>query len=211
MSGLEVTNLAMRFGSRWLFRDLSFDLGPGRIMAVTGANGSGKSTLVRILAGVLTPTRGTVSLRANGVAVHDDERARFVALVAPYLQLYDGLTLEENLRFVSRVRASAQSGVGIADLMERVALGDRGGDLVGTFSSGMKQRARFAVALAAGADLLLLDEPSSNLDAVGVDLVREIIASETASGTAIVLATNSSQEAGWCDSSLRIEDFLRRS
>ncbi len=210
MSRLQVTNLAMRFGSRWLFRDLSFELGQGQIMAVTGANGSGKSTLVRILAGVLTPTRGNVSLQSNGAEVHHDDRARSVALVAPYLQLYDGLTLEENLRFVSRVRASAYRGSAVGDLMTRVSLGDRGHDLVGTFSSGMKQRARFAVALAAGSDLLLLDEPSSNLDAVGVDMVRGIIKSEVASGTAVILATNSPQEVEWCESSLRIEDFLRR-
>jgi len=208
MSKLEVTSLAMRFGPRWLFRDLSFELGPGEIMAVTGSNGSGKSTLVRILAGVLTPTRGKVAFWLNGSEVHKDDRARRVALVAPYLHLYDGLTLEENLRFVTKVRAD-RSRAPIQQLMERVTLADRAGDLVGTFSSGMKQRARFAVALAAESELLLLDEPSSNLDAAGVELVKQIIDSEVGAGRSVVLATNSREEREWCERSLAIGDFLR--
>lgn len=177
-------------------------------MAITGANGSGKSTLVRIIAGVLTPTRGQVGFWSNGDEVHKDDRALWVALVAPYLQLYDGLTFEENLRFVSKVRTN-RSKASVQELMERVELADRAGDLIGTFSSGMKQRARFAVALAAGSELLLLDEPSSNLDAIGVEMVKHIIDAEAASGTAVVLATNSREETGWCERSLRIEDFKR--
>jgi heme exporter protein A len=94
--------------------------------------------------------------------------------------------------------------------MERVTLADRAGDLVGTFSSGMKQRARFAVALAAESELLLLDEPSSNLDAAGVELVKQIIDSEVGAGRSVVLATNSQEEREWCERSLRIEDYLRR-
>ncbi len=209
MSALEATDLAMRFGSRWLFRDLSFRLESGEIMSVTGPNGSGKSTLVRILAGVLSPTKGAVKQTVNGNLVPDDRRSQSVGLVAPYLQLYDGLTLEENLRFVLKVRAAAHGPLELQHLMQRVALADRAGDLVGTFSSGMKQRARFATALATGSDLLLLDEPSSNLDEVGVDMVKDIIDGAVSDGKAVVLATNSAQETSWCGKNLAIGDFFR--
>jgi heme exporter protein A len=206
---LEVENLAMRFGRRWLFRDLSLTLDRGELMAVTGSNGSGKSTLIRILAGVLTPTRGTVSLRTNGEDIHKDARSQAVGLVAPYLQLYDGLTFAENLTFVRKVRGADHSSGRILDLMERVTLADRADDLVGTFSSGMKQRARFAMALASESDLYLLDEPSSNLDVDGITMIKGIIDDLVATGAAIVLATNSQQETAWCQRSIRIEDFLQ--
>lgn len=191
-----------------MFRDLSFRLEAGEIMAVTGPNGSGKSTLVRILAGVLSPTKGVVKQIARGREVPEDRRSQAVGLVAPYLQLYDGLTLEENLRFVLKVRLASHGRAEVQDLMRRVALGDRAADLVGTFSSGMKQRARFATALATGSDLLLLDEPSSNLDEVGVEMVKGIIDDAVNDGKAIILATNSAEEKSWCGKNLAIEDFF---
>lgn len=197
----------MRFGPRWLFGGLSFEAGDGDTLAVTGPNGSGKTTLLRILAGVLTPTQGEVTFRSNGHLVSTDDRALSVAFVAPYLQLYDGLTLEENLDFVVRVRPTARSKRGVSELVDRVGLSDRKNDLVRTFSSGMKQRARFAAALAGECDLLLLDEPSSNLDDAGVDMVKALIAAETAAGTCVVIATNSRQEEEWCERSLRIDSF----
>lgn len=197
MPRLTCTELAMHFGQRWLFRDLSFVVEPGEAVAVTGANGAGKSTLLRILAGVLTPVRGEVVLYAGGETVEDAQRPFCTGMVAPYLGLYTGFTARENLAFVARARGLGTEGVGPA--LARVGLAGREDDLVRTFSSGMKQRVRYAMATLAEPAVLLLDEPTSNLDAAGLAMVEAAWAAQRAAGRCLVVATNAPSEAERCD------------
>ena len=205
---LTASKLSKRFDRLWLFRDLSFVLNASESLAITGSNGSGKSTLLRLIAGVLTPTQGSVHLSINGSRIPDERRCFHMGLVAPYLQLYDGLTLRENLRFIQRVRENDPSEVGIDRVMDEVGLSGRSEDLVSTYSSGMKQRAKFAVALAVDPDILLLDEPSTNLDESGIAVARQVLDNRIASGKSVVLATNSRAETDWCSSALSVEDFV---
>ena len=207
MPRLRVDDLGRRFGRRVLFRQMAFTLEGGRSLAITGANGSGKSTLLRILAGVLSPSKGTVSLEVDGHAVPREERALRTGLVAPYLNVYDGFTARENLDFLARARRLPRAAVRIATALEHVDLAERADDLVGTYSSGMKQRVKYAAALLAEPPLLLLDEPSSNLDAAGVAMVERVMTHQKAVGCLLVVATNLPAEAARCDEVLRIEDF----
>lgn len=207
MYDLHVDGLGHRFGRRVLFRDVGFTLLPGEALAVTGANGSGKSTLVRILAGVLRPTKGRAVLRLDGRPVGAEAQPRHVGLVAPYLGLYDDLTARENLAFLARARRLADAPARIDAVLAEVELTDRGDDRVGTFSSGMRQRVRVATALLAAPPLLLLDEPTSNLDAPGIAMVRRVMAAHRASGRLLVLATNDPGEAGLCERALSVEAF----
>lgn len=200
-------NLGKHYGRRVLFRRLSFRLRGGRMLAVTGPNGSGKSTLLRILAGVLRPSRGAVRLRIDGREVPEEERPLRTGLVAPYLQVYDGFTARENLAFLARARRLHGAADRIASLLDLVSLTPRADDLVATYSSGMKQRVKFAAALLAEPPLLLLDEPSSNLDAAGLGMVGRVVAQQQQAGRLLVLATNDPAEAERCDEVLSIEAF----
>ena len=210
ISGLRLTvsNLSKRFGRRWLFRDLSFELNASESLAITGSNGSGKTTLLRLIAGVLTPTRGTVELSIEGSRIPDERRSFHMGLVAPYLQLYEGLTLRENLRFVQRVRGSERSEPRLDRVVDEVGLSGRSDDLISTYSSGMKQRAKFAVALVVDPEFLLLDEPSTNMDESGIAIARRVLDERLAAGKSVVVATNSRSELDWCSSGLSVEDFL---
>lgn len=201
---LEAYGVGHRFGRRVLFRDLDLDLGPGGSLAVTGRNGAGKSTLLQIIAGVRTPTEGTVRLRLGEREIPTEDRARHVGLVAPYLQLYEAFSAEENLDFLARARRLDGATVRIGALLDRVGLGKRGRDLVGTYSSGMKQRARFAAALLAAPPVLLLDEPTSNLDEAGRAFVEGLAAEHCAAGGLLLIATNVASEAALCQRSLRV-------
>lgn len=200
-------DLGKRYGRRVLFRRLSFRLRGGRLLAVTGPNGSGKSTLLRILAGVLRPSHGRVRLCVDGETVPDEERPLRTGLVAPYLQVYDGFTARENLAFLARARRLQGAAGRIAALLDLVALTPRADDLVATYSSGMKQRLKFAAALLAEPPLLLLDEPASNLDVAGLGMVDRVIAYQQQAGRLLVLATNDPAEAERCDEVLSIEAF----
>ena len=199
---LHVDTLAMRYGRRVLFRALSFEVAGGTSLAVTGANGSGKSTLLKILAGLVSPVRGTVRLVLDGADVPTAQRPRRVGLAGPYLGLYDGYSAREPLAFLAEARGLHDAP--LLALLDRVGLGPRADDRVGTFSSGMQQRLRLATALLAAPRVLLLDEPGATLDAEGRTLIRNIVAGQQAAGTLVVVATNDPAEAALCDRSIAI-------
>ncbi len=203
---LTADQLGHRYGSLLLFRRLSFTLEERESLAVTGANGAGKSTLLRILAGVLTPKAGNVTLTVDGKNVSSERHPQRVGLVAPYLGLYDSLTARENLSFLTAARRLPNGPARIDEALAEVGLSDRADDPVAAFSSGMLQRVKYAAALLAEPPLLLLDEPSANLDQAGRDMVERIIAAQRKRNGLVVVATNRSDEADRHDRTLRIED-----
>lgn len=208
MTRLTVEGLAKRFGHRLLFKGLSCTVQGGEALAITGANGSGKSTFMRIVAGVMAPTKGAVALEIGSEAVKPEDRPLFTGFVSPYLNVYDGFTARENLVFIAKARRMKDASERIDKLLAFVTLGQRANDLVGTFSSGMKQRVKFAAALLARPPLLLLDEPSTNLDEAGIAMVRRIIQVQKEDGRILLLATNNPDEVSWCSQSIQIEHFL---
>lgn len=206
MASLAADAVGHRYGSLLLFRRLSFEMGGGDSLAVTGANGAGKSTLLRILAGVLAPKAGRVRLTVDGEAVAPEAHPRRVGLVAPALGLYEPLSARENLAFLARARRLPGAENRIDTALTRVGLAGRADDPVGTFSSGMRQRVKYAAALLADPPLLLLDEPAANLDAAGREMVDAVVADQRARGGIVVVATNRADEAARHDRTLRIED-----
>lgn len=207
MATLVADSVGHRFGRLVLFRQLSFTLEGGQTLAITGSNGSGKSTLLRILAGVLAPTKGAINLTVDGEAVPRDDRPLQTGLVAPYMNVYDGLTARENLEFLAEARGMAQPEARIESVLRSVDLADRADDFVGTYSSGMKQRVKYAAALLDAPPLLLLDEPSVNLDAAGLDMVDRVMAQQIERNQLLVVATNIEREAARCDRQISVEDF----
>jgi heme exporter protein A len=206
MSQLIVDTLGHRYGSLLLFRRLSFTLTGGESLAVTGANGAGKSTLLRILAGVLAPRAGTVTLSVDGTPMGEEEHPLRVGLVAPALGLYGALTARENVAFLAAARRLGDAAARIDAVLDRVGIADRADDPVSTFSSGMQQRVKYAAALLADPPLLLLDEPAANLDAPGRAMAASVVEEKLAQGDMVVVATNRAGEAERHARSLRIEE-----
>lgn len=204
---LKATGIGHRFGRNILFRDLSLDVHGGESVAVTGSNGSGKSTLLHILAGLVTPRRGSVSLDLNGESVEPSQRPFKCGFVAPYLNVYDGFSVTENLEFIARARGLKRQTSLVKELITEVGLTDRANDLVGTFSSGMKQRVRLAIAIMSDPPVLLLDEPTTTLDEAGRELVERIRVRQIARHGIVILATNDPVEAASCDRNLNVESY----
>lgn len=193
MYGLTATNLSKRFGHRKVFSEVAFELTAGQSLAVVGPNGSGKSTLLQTILGLLRPNRGEVIFTHNGNKLNESDIRSLTSLVAPYLNLYDQLTGEENLQFFATVSSGSVTGKEINRLLAKVGLEGRGSDRVGEYSSGMKQRMKYAVALLGQPRFLFLDEPTANLDEDGKQVVEQII-EEYRSEAIIVIATNEKEE-----------------
>lgn len=197
---LTAAGLAKRFGTREILRGVDLAITGGECVGIVGDNGSGKSTLLRILAGVLTPDAGTVSLSIGDATIAHDELPQHVGYVAPYLRLYDEFTPVELLHFHARWHGLRADPAEVAAVLSRVGLADRMNDSIRTFSSGMQQRVTIAVAVHCNPDLLLLDEPSVTLDRRGRDVLEAEIARIRAMGSIVVLATNDDRERSLCSS-----------
>ncbi len=203
MYTLTAEKIGKRFGTRKVFADVSLQLETGQSLAVTGRNGAGKSTLVMILLGIHATTRGSIRYAHRGHVLEDCDIRDRVALVSPYLSLYDQLTAEENLVFLATLAGINLTGKLTDALLEQIGLEGRGTDPLSTFSSGMKQRLKYAAALMKKPDYLFLDEPTSNLDADGKKIVTQIIES-LRSDSIIIMATNEEQEYELADGILHL-------
>jgi heme exporter protein A len=193
MFQLVATSLGKRFGSRKVFSEVSFSLSTGDSLAITGRNGSGKTTLLMVLLANQRPTTGSIEFRSGDTTLDQDAVRLQSSLVGPYLNLYDQLTAEENLVFFATVSGLTLTGKQINNMLSRVGLEGRGSDPVQAYSSGMKQRLKYAVALLKEPAYLFIDEPSSNLDDAGKQMVQEVL-EEYRRKSIIIIATNEKEE-----------------
>ena len=202
---LIVSGVTKEFNRRVIFRDISFFVSSGESVAITGRNGSGKSTLLKIICGLLSPTRGTVEFSEDGRSRKAEDMRNLLGFVSPYLQLYEEFSGVENLELLGRIRGDREHGSDCTkELLSRVGLWERRNDMVRTYSSGMKLRLKYAFALAHTPAILVLDEPTSNLDAEGEQMVRLIVEQQKTTGILIV-ATNDVEEARLCSSVVELE------
>jgi heme ABC exporter ATP-binding subunit CcmA len=191
MVQIQVDKLSRTFSSRTVLRGLSVTIQGGERLVVRGPNGSGKSTLLRILAGLLSPSSGKIHITADGGKTQDaDWRRRWTGYLSPDLTLYEEFSALENLEFFSRARGLDRSPDRDRNLLAKLGLGDRLADPLGTLSTGLRQRAKLAFALQAEPRILLLDEPGSNLDRPGRELIAGAVAEYAARGSAVIIATN---------------------
>ena len=160
---IHVENLGKRFNREWIFRGLNYSFAPGNIYAITGANGSGNSTLLKVLWGQVPPSKGTLRYTYGGTEVHAETIFNHIAIATPYMDLIEEFTLEEQLQFHFKLKAS-RNNLTIAEMIDRMYLTTARNKYISNFSSGMRQRVKLALAFFTQADVVFLDEPGTNLD-----------------------------------------------
>ena len=194
---LELKGLSKAFGRRIICKDANIRLESGHSLAVVGPNGSGKSTLVKVIAGLLRADSGSISHAIGSEEIKREIWHHHISLVSPELALYEELSGTENLEFANRVGGWGKSSSDYEAVLDEVGLSGRGSDLVGTYSSGMKQRLKYATAFLKDPLLLLLDEPTANLDTEGSARVWKALEGRS---VALVIATNEPEEAARAES-----------
>jgi len=203
MVRIELQKVTKRYGRLRVFRDIVAEVCSGQVLVLAGRNGSGKSTLLRIVAGLTRPTKGQVVFYQDDRALEADERRRLTGLVAVDVAMYGELTAWENLAFFAQVRGLRLVPEEGVRMLSAVGLAGREEDLVETYSSGMRQRLKYACGLLHNPPFLLLDEPGSNLDEAGRAIVEDLITRQRERGL-VVLATNEPREVAYGDIVLRL-------
>ena len=198
-------------GKLAILRDISFDLGAGQTVAIVGASGSGKSTLLGILAGLDTPSSGTVQLAGQDLFALDEDqraalRARHVGFVFQSFQLMPNLTALENVMLPLELAGVSDARAQATVMLQRVGLGERLQHRPKVLSGGEQQRVALARAFVVQPDLLLADEPTGSLDhATGAAIMDLMFALNREHGTTLVLVTHDRQLAQRCERCLTIE------
>lgn len=204
MISLQVTQLSKSFGKNRVWQSLTFRHSEG-ILGIAGPNGSGKSTLLQCLSGLLKPSSGSIIWKNDHGEISMEELKYKMGFAAPYVSLYRELSISENIHFLSKLRKISPDPSFLDMLLSQVGLDHIDGQPFGTLSTGQQQRARLAAALFTDPDILLLDEPGSNLDEKGKELIADIADTARAKGKFMILASNDPEELELCDDIFSIE------
>jgi ABC-2 type transport system ATP-binding protein len=171
-------------------RHLDLSVAPGEILGLVGPNGAGKTTTLRALAGIIRPTAGSICIAGADMAADPVAAKRQMAFVPDEPHLFDYLTVEEHLRFTARLYGVPDAETRIAAMLEDVELAEKKGALPSELSRGMKQKLSVACALLHDPAVLLLDEPLTGLDPVGIRRMKETIRRAAQRGTAVLLSSH---------------------
>ena len=187
---LEAQKLAARRGFSRLFDGLSFRVGAGEALVVTGPNGTGKTTLLRMLAGLTAPEAGEVRWQGKAVGTFDPELRAAVAFSGHLPALKDGLSVEENLASLVELEGSPASREAIDEALDDVALSRQRALPARVLSQGQRRRIGLARLSLVARPLWVLDEPLAALDAAGAELLARILGRHLANGGLAIVATH---------------------
>ena len=191
---ISLHNTGKRYNREWIFRSVNFVFEPNKAYAITGPNGSGKSTLLQVIAGALQHNSGSLTYTIDNSKLIEEPYAH-IAFAAPYLDLIEEMTATEFLNFHEKFKPLTLS---IMEILKQVNLENAAQKQIRYFSSGMKQRLKLAQAFFTNAPVLLLDEPTSNLDLEGINLYKELIKDQQGKKL-IIVSSNDVEEYRFCN------------
>ena len=201
-----LTGTGKKYNTEWIFRELSYTFEKDHAYAILGRNGSGKSTLLQVIAGNIHPTSGIVKYSKAALEIPVENIFQHLTIVAPYQELIEEFTLREMVDFHFFFKTPVP-GYSIPAIIDRIGFKDPGKKVIRLFSSGMKQRVKLILALFSDVSLVLLDEPTMNLDEAGTDWYLSLV-NEMAKNRIIVVCSNLQQkETAFCKEKLFIEDY----
>jgi ABC-type multidrug transport system ATPase subunit len=199
-----LSDAGKRFNREWIFRHFDYQFFSSRAYAITGPNGSGKSTLLQFIAGALMPTEGKLDY-FNNDEKPVSEYHRLLSIAAPYLETIEEMTAQEFLSF-HEVFKPLIPEISIAQILEKVGIGHAADKQIRYYSSGMKQRIKLAQAFFSDTPVVLLDEPTTNLDAPGIALYHELIR-DYCERRLLIVSSNDPLEYSFCDKVIEMKNL----
>lgn len=193
---IELKDIAKKFQNEWIFRNISLKFEADQSYTLIGANGSGKSTLLQIIAGILPSSKGNILYKKGNENIKVENIFKYISIATPYQELIEEFTLEEHIKFHLNFK-SFQNNLTIKDFVTLLKLEKSLKKPIKYFSSGMKQRLKLGLAFYSDTSILLLDEPTSNLDKQGITWYQKEVLSNSKERL-LVLCSNQSYEYEFC-------------
>ena len=187
---IDVSDLTKLYGDFPAVQGLSFRVAPGEVLGLVGPNGAGKTTTLRSIAGIIVPTHGTIRVAGFDLAGRPTDAKRALAFIPDEPQLFDYLTVEEHLRFTGRLYGVDDAQERAGPLLAEVELTEKRNALPAELSRGMRQKLAIACGLLHDPAALLLDEPLTGLDPVGIRRMKATIAARARAGAAVILSSH---------------------
>lgn len=202
---IKLQEASKRFQYEWIFRNLNLELNQGDSLAITGGNGSGKSTLLKCISGSIPFSSGKMTFESEGKLISESDWYKYLAISAPYLELPEEFSLIELINFHFKFK-SPLNQIQPKELIEILYLDQHIAKPVSQFSSGMKQRLKLGIALFSDVPVILLDEPTSNLDKKGIAWYTDLI-QNFQKERILIVCSNEPREYEFCEQKLALEDF----
>jgi len=197
---IKLENVQKRFGRQVVLRAIDAEFLPGQSYAISGPNGSGKSTFMQIIAGTLTPDKGSVSYSIDEKKVAVEDVAQHLSISAPYMDLIEEFSMEEIVKFHCDFKALLP-GIQSSIIAEKLKFDPE--KSIKNYSSGMKQRLKFLLALFSDTKLLLLDEPTANFDEEGIIWYRELVQQYNGNRT-LIIASAQPADHSFCEHKIHL-------
>jgi ABC-type multidrug transport system ATPase subunit len=198
---ISIENLGKRYLRQWVFRKLQASFSINTATAIVGANGSGKSTLIQTIGGFFPPSEGTVTYTSNKKAIEKEDIYKDLAFSAPYMSLIEELTLLETIELHQNLKGFRGE---TTDFIDWVYLNGNETKQIKYFSSGMRQRLKLALAFRSAGSVLLLDEPTANLDKTGIVWYNTNV-HHYKKDRILIIASNNTDEYDFCDQQLSVQ------
>jgi ABC-type multidrug transport system ATPase subunit len=205
MMKINLEHIGRRFNREWIFRDVNYVFETGTSYAILGANGAGKSTILQLISGSLSSSEGVISYSKEGALLNPELVFKHLSMAAPYLELIEEFTLNELIDFHFQFK-KYRSGLDRLQLIELMGLKRSEFKAIKHFSSGMKQRVKLALAFCSDTEMILLDEPASNLDQQGLEWYLSLV-KEFSADRMLIICSNQIQEYSFCKNQLNIADY----
>ena len=204
---VSLQNIGRRFNREWIFRGVDYTFTGSNSYAILGPNGSGKSTLLQVLNGSLAPSVGQLKYTFNNTEVEVGEVYQHLSLAAPYLELIEEFTLGEVVDFHFKFKGY-KAGIDKNGVIDLLAMQSSKNKMIRYFSSGMKQRLKLALAFCSDTPMLMLDEPTSNLDSQGVEWYLSLV-QKFAANRLTIICSNQEHEYSFCKERLSISGYKK--
>ena len=199
---ISLENFGKKFNYEWIFRGFSYEFVSGEAYAITGANGSGKSTFLQCLAGFFPQSEGKIIYSQDSKIIQGDDFYTYLSFAAPYQELIEEFTLLEQINFHQKFKKFSQNQT-TKEIIKKLRLEASEDKFIKNFSSGMKQRLKLGLALYAQTPVLLLDEPTTNLDTEYINLYKEEIR-QNLEERLVIVCSNDANEYDFCKKIIKI-------
>ena len=203
---ITLSDIGKRYNSEWIFRHINYNFISGEKYVLLGGNGSGKSTLLQLIAGNYLPSEGTIKYQSKQSNISSELIYKQLTIVAPYLELFEEFSFAELIDLQQEFKPFQ---IPKEEILEVSELSHAKNKAIKYFSSGMKQRAKITLAVLADVPLLLLDEPTSNLDHKAIQWYDKLVKQFALHKTIIVASNKQEEEYSFCNNFLSVEDFKK--